>query len=75
MQIRNPLTAIVFLLSISLLISCKKKQETATTADSTLILNEQLAIEFAQKIEMSVLNEAPDFFDNAFDKKYIVMSQ
>jgi len=71
MQKRHLLITLVLLLSISLLASCKKKQESAATADSTLILNEQLATEFAQKIEMSVLNEAPDFFDNAFDKKHI----
>ena len=71
MQKRHLIAAIFLLLSISLLVSCKKKQDTATIADSTLILNEQLATEFAQKIEMSVLNEAPDFFDNAFDKKHI----
>ena len=64
-------TVILFLLSVVLLTSCKKKQEVTETADSTLILNEQLATDFAQKIEMSVLNEAPDFFNDAFDKKHI----
>ena len=69
---RRPLqTLILLLLAVVLLASCKKKQEADTTADSTLILNEQLATDFAQKIEMSVLNEAPDFFNGAFDKKHI----
>ena len=69
---RRPLqTLILLLLAVTLFASCKKKQQAETTADSTLILNEQLATEFAQKIEMSVLNEAPDFYNDAFDKKHI----
>ena len=49
---RRPLqTLILLLLAVTLFASCKKKQQAETTADSTLILNEQLATEFAQKIE------------------------
>ena len=69
---RRPLqTLILLLLAVTLFASCKKKQQAETTADSTLVLNEQLATEFAQKIEMSVLNEAPDFYNDAFDKQHI----
>ena len=69
---RRPLkTLILLLLTVVLLASCKKKQESDTAADSTLILNEQLATDFAQQIEQSVLNEAPDFYNDAFDKKRI----
>ena len=71
MSLRPLQTLILLLLAVTLFASCKKKQQAETTADSTLILNEQLATEFAQKIEMSVLNEAPDFYNDAFDKKHI----
>ncbi len=62
--------AILFLIGLCLS-SCKKQKATEETSADTLIINEQLAIEFAQKIEQSVLNEVPDFFNEAFDKQHI----
>ena len=63
--------SIIFILFSFLVSGCHHQKQDHSTKDSTLVLNEQLALDFAHQIENSVLNENPDFFNKAFDKDYI----